>query len=180
MATLVQTNQADTGSAKPENSQSIAVTPNPLSEQVDAFAKFTGQSLKIIDQVSAMADRGSGNILLGIGATLVIAAIFLILLPTISVEPVEYIALIVLAGVLIIAGTLARLYVYRDMSMSSREIRQFNWRIIEKSAELSSEVRRRQMEEMSQTRKQAENEQAKVVSDATVAAAQQSPNTTKG
>lgn len=167
-----QEHEAGTEIIRPEEPRVALQPQNQLSAQMDAFDKFTGLSLRIIDQVSAMADRGSGNILLGMGAVLVIAAVFLILFPTVSVDPIEYIALIVLAGILIIAGALARLYVYRDMSMSSREVRQFNCKMIEMSAEFSSEVRRRQMQEMRETRRQAEKEQAEVVSAATEEPAQ--------
>jgi hypothetical protein len=49
-----------------------------------------------------------------------------------SVDPVVLISLVILAGVLLIAGALARLYIYKDISASNRAIREFNQSMVEK------------------------------------------------
>jgi hypothetical protein len=124
-----------------------------LSIELDTFHGFTEESVKIIETVSGLADRGSGNILIGIGAVLAISSIFLVVFPAVSVEPEEINSLVLLAGILFIAGAIARLYVYRDISRTNRDIREFNQKMIEKSMNNSSEIRKQIMDDESETRR---------------------------
>jgi hypothetical protein len=117
----------------------LSKKPGTLSE-FDTFSKVIVSTIK---EVAEVANNGVSNFLLGLGTAILVLGIFLRLRPlgvqVSDLTPTEFIALIVLCGVLILFGAYLRLYQYQKDGEVSRALTEAGTRLLEKTVEAATE-----------------------------------------
>jgi hypothetical protein len=109
-------------SAEPGSSTSLALSSPQGQAQ---FTFFRNEMVETIRVVSSIAERGSGNLLLGLGTAMILLGLFLKLAPgglkLSTLAPSEFIT-VILAALLILAGGAAlKLHVYKlELTISGR------------------------------------------------------------
>jgi len=100
-----------------QNAEQPKDSADPLGKAADAL-------IKIIDGSHKVAKEGPTITLLVCGMTLLIVAVAGVFIPAVSLRTTEFVALLSVGSLLLIAGAVMRLCVYRTEVQVDKEIRQ--------------------------------------------------------
>jgi hypothetical protein len=124
--------------------QSENPTPTSLLAFGDQFSVFTGQVVNAMEKVSKVAEKGPVILLLTLGTVLFVAAIGLKVeiggMRFSNLAPSEFIALAVSATLMLILGSLIRLYQYKSWQDITKEQQKIGGELLKKTVETAKKM----------------------------------------
>lgn len=118
-------------------------TNEPSNQALQLFTGFQKEMVTSIREVAAVAERGSSNLLLALGAVTLIAALFMKLkivgVEISSLQPSEVIVITLIAMILLLTGAGIRVFQYKMEQDIAREIRQVGTDLLDKAFTVASD-----------------------------------------
>ena len=126
------------------------VSDQAASTEMSQFSSLARMITSTMKEVASLADNGVSTALIGIGGAILVLSLLLKIQPlglqVASLEPSEFIALLVCSMVLILCGAGLRLYQYHKDTEIARVLTDTGAKIIESSAASSAKLQERALD----------------------------------